>query len=213
MSNDSERAAFDFGLELRGDVWVTVFAEGGVRPSTEVEVALWKSRAAIGAQSVDTSERAAFEASDSFRLCCLAKPSRSDWLPDIEQYNDFTVQMMWESWQARAALSAQSAEPAATVCAVGSWTAIEPRGSYRPKIGDALYAAPPQREGWVSVEDRLPQNDGWYWCWVKNSQDAVGQSLRYYEWHTETWQTSWTVTYWMPPPQPSAARPRDAQEG
>lgn len=31
----------DFKLELRAGVWVVVYAEGGVRPATDVEISLW----------------------------------------------------------------------------------------------------------------------------------------------------------------------------
>jgi len=53
------------------------------------------------------TDREQFEASDPFRLVCLAKAERAEWLEEIDQYNTFLTQMMWEAWQAARAAPAQ----------------------------------------------------------------------------------------------------------
>lgn len=41
------RKGLDFKLERRGHVWCVVYDRGGVRPASEVEVALWNRLRAL----------------------------------------------------------------------------------------------------------------------------------------------------------------------
>jgi hypothetical protein len=60
-TNTAEREALGFFLEKRGDVWVVQFKEGGCRPATIPEKALWDAyqagRASIAARAVTTDYR------------------------------------------------------------------------------------------------------------------------------------------------------------
>lgn len=59
---------------------------------------------------MSNEQRAAFEAWDMFKLHCSVRPERAEWLPDADQYNFYTTQMMWEAWQAASA-GAEQAPP------------------------------------------------------------------------------------------------------
>ena len=60
---------------------------------------------------------------------------------------------------------------------------------------------------WISVKDRLPENDQWVLCFMK---DKSFGTLRVFQWNYIDWQwndgNKWydenDVTHWMPLPQP-----------
>ena len=70
-----------------------------------------------------------------------------------------------------------------------------------------------QREGWVSVEDRLPELGQWYLIFVKDKFSTMA----FLDTNTETGETLWlahnnnfqgeweNVTHWQPLPEPPTA--------
>lgn len=65
-----------------------------------------------------------------------------------------------------------------------------------------------ENKKWISVEDRLPEESGRYWCYVAE-QNSLG--LSFYQWNcafnfeNKRWSSNSLykcVTHWMPLPQP-----------
>lgn len=50
---------------------------------------------------------------------------------------------------------------------------------------------------WMSVDERLPSEDGYYWCYLAECppQSYPQQSIRWRDGH---WLTSWVVSHWRP---------------
>ena len=91
--------------------------------------------------------------------------------------------------RAQAATPAASAsEPVASVCAVGTWTAIEPRNAYRPKVGDLLYAASTSiAPNWQPVPQRA--------C-VKPTHEAADAFWKYWKENGETHRHGYYESTW-----------------
>lgn len=79
---------------------------------------------------------------------------------------------------------------------------------YAPTIG-----------GWISVQDRLPEERGRYLCWFGKNTLCVGADIATYlpEWHgfgiLETDTVLQNITHWMPLPEPPEEVSRDADTG
>ena len=62
------------------------------------------------------------------------------------------------------------------------------------------------KEGWISVKDRLPENDQWVLCFVK---DKSFGTFRVFQWNYIDWQWNdgnewydeYDITHWMPLPK------------
>lgn len=75
------------------------------------------------------------------------------------------------------------------------------------KIADHLIANGVTMQKWIPVTERLPENDQWALCFMK---DKSFGTFRVFQWNYIDWQ--WNdgkerfdekdVTYWMPLPQP-----------
>ena len=73
------------------------------------------------------------------------------------------------------------------------------------EIADKLIAHGVTVQEWIPVEDRLPENDQWALCFMK---DKSFGTFRVFQWNYIDWQwndgNEWfdekDVTYWMPLP-------------
>ena len=74
-------------------------------------------------------------------------------------------------------------------------------------IADHLIAHGVTVQEWISVKDRLPENDQWVLCFMK---DKSFGTFRVFQWNYIDWQwndgNEWfdekDVTHWMPLPEP-----------
>ena len=64
---------------------------------------------------------------------------------------------------------------------------------------------------WINVEEKLPEETGRYWCYVKGmaclgvfyQQDNCSFNKEDCRWNSEAWTNRCeTVTHWMPLPEP-----------
>lgn len=50
---------------------------------------------------------------------------------------------------------------------------------------------------WMSVDERLPSEDGYYWCYlVECARQCHPQQA--IQWKDGSWMTSWVVSHWRP---------------
>ena len=85
----------------------------------------------------------------------------------------------------------------------------EPCGGLYPacELADYLIDNGVTVQEWISVEDRLPENDQWVLCFMK---DKCFGTFSVFQWNYIDWQwndgNEWfdekEVTHWMPLPQP-----------
>lgn len=79
-------------------------------------------------------------------------------------------------------------------------------------LTESLYNAGYRKQEWISVEERLPEEDGWYITYTNANgksngviaQQLVtttirGKKIRRWEWQTRV--SPWIVTHWMPLPE------------
>ncbi len=87
-----------------------------------------------------------------------------------------------------------------------------PIDTYEEYIADAVLGAGYRKQEWISVDERLPEEDGCYITYTNangKSKGVIAQSLvtrtirgikvRRWEWQTKV--SPWIVTHWMPLPE------------
>ena len=80
-------------------------------------------------------------------------------------------------------------------------------------LAKQLYNADYRKQEWISVDERLPNEDGWYITYTNangKNEGVIAQRLvtatvrgkktRRWEWQTRV--SPWIVTHWMPLPEP-----------
>ena len=84
---------------------------------------------------------------------------------------------------------------------------IQPGQKTLGDIADYLISNGVTVQEWISVKDRLPENDQWTLCFMK---DKSFGTFRVFQWNYIDWQwndgNEWfdekDVTHWMPMPKP-----------
>ena len=71
---------------------------------------------------------------------------------------------------------------------------------------DQAARAEERQTGWISVKERPPEKDGFYWCWCpkvppqsypQRDVEYMAEAARY---RADGWLTQWPPTHWMPLP-------------
>ncbi len=187
----------------------------------------WKvhDRCAIGeaARLADALERALQEAT--------ARKEPAAWL---EQFKGFTPGP-WRVFKAGGIIEIQEANKPDTAPAVVFWGGFDrsdkPRKEHEanaeliaaaPKLLaelKSLYAAPPRKEGWIPVSERLPEPDVAVYLWPEEARGSYIEEFTYKGrvypagFYLDTDQKPrQDVTHWMPLPAPPGSEVRKQEQ-